>query len=56
MIKIQPKDTSFGHFIVSLIKSFVRIAAGSALIMGYIGWAGGLLIFAEALGILEEMV
>lgn len=56
MIKIQPKDTSRGHFIVSLVKSLIRIGAGSALIMGHIWWAGFLLIFAEFLGILEEIV
>lgn len=53
---IQPKDTSRGHFLVSLVKSLVRIGAGSALIMGHFAWAGGLLIFAEILGIVEELV
>lgn len=56
MINIQPRDTSRGHFIVSLLKSFVRVGAGSALIMGHVVWAGGLLIAAEVLGIVEEMV
>lgn len=55
-MNIQPKDPSKGHFLVSIIKSFVRIGAGSALIMGHIMWAGILLILAEGLGILEEMV
>jgi hypothetical protein len=44
------------HFYVSLVKSFIRIAAGSFLIMGYISWAGGLFILAELLGIVEEVV
>ena len=56
MINIQPKDTSRGHFLVSLLKSLVRIGAGSALVMGHVAWAGGLLIFAEVLGIVEELV
>jgi len=56
IMDIQPKDTSRGHFLVSLVKSLVRIGAGSALIMGHFAWAGGLLIFAEILGIVEELV
>ena len=53
---IQPKDTSKGHFYVSILKSAVRIAAGTALIMGSFVITGGLLILAELLGILEELV
>jgi len=56
MIEIQPKDTSRGHFYVSLVKSIVRIGAGGCLIVGNIFFAGFLLIFAEGLGILEELV
>ena len=56
MIEIQPKDTSRGHFLVSLIKSIVRIGAGSGLILGHVWLAGFLLIFAEILGIVEELV
>ena len=64
-MEIQPKDPSQGHFYVSLAKSFVRIAAGAALILAwyeqplqsqFIAVAGGLLIVAEGLGILEELV
>lgn len=63
-MKIQPRDTSRGHFYVSLIKSGLRILAGACIITaGYstiaAGWliAGGvLLVGAEILGILEEMV
>jgi hypothetical protein len=55
-LNIQPKDTSKGHFYVSLIKSIVRIGAGGSLITGNLFWAGFLLIFAEGLGILEELV
>lgn len=56
MIDIQPKDTSKGHFYVSLAKSAVRVLAGTALMQGYIVTAGALLIFAEVLGVVEEMV
>lgn len=56
MINIQPRDTSKGHFIVSLVKSTIRIGAGGCLIMGNLFFAGFLLIFAEILGIVEELV
>lgn len=56
MIEIQPKDTSRGHFYVSLVKSIVRIGAGTSLILGNLFFAGFLLIFAELLGIVEELV
>ena len=55
-MEIQPKDTSKGHFYVSLLKSALRIVAGIALIYGFIFEAGCFLIAAEALGILEELV
>ena len=56
IIDIQPKDTSKGHFYVSLVKSVLRITAGGALISGFIVYAGILLIVAEVLGIVEELV
>lgn len=57
MINIQPKDTSRGHFYVSLIKSATRIAAGMALIWPQsLILAGAFLIAAEILGIVEELV
>jgi len=56
MINIQPKDTSKGHFYVSIVKSVVRIAAGAALIMGSFVVTGALIILAEILGIVEELV
>lgn len=56
MIEIQPKDTSKGHFYVSIVKSAVRIAAGIALIMGAFVVTGALIILAEILGIVEELV
>lgn len=55
-MNIQPKDTSRGHFYVSLVKSCLRIIAGFALINSSFMLAGALLITAELLGILEEMV
>jgi hypothetical protein len=56
MIDIQPIDTSRGHFYVSLVKSVLRIGAGAAFILGHIDIGGFLLIIAEFLGILEELV
>lgn len=63
-LNIQPKDTSKGHFYVSLVKSVLRfIAGGSIIAAGYAipgaGWlvaGGALLIGAEVLGIVEEIV
>ncbi len=63
-MNIQPKDTSRGHFFVSLAKSCVRVAAGITLIMSplssysgeFIIATGILLIIAEALGVVEELV
>jgi hypothetical protein len=56
LLNIQPKDTSKGHFYVSILKSAVRIAAGASLIMGSLAVCGWLLILAEILGIVEEVV
>ena len=66
---INNMDPGRGHFYVSLIKSIVRIAAGVCLIMvptiwtvdgwegvNLLAWCGGLLIAAEVLGIIEEIV
>lgn len=55
-MEIQPKDTSRGHFYVSLAKSALRILAGVFLIDGNLLVAGSLLILAEGLGIIEELV
>jgi hypothetical protein len=55
-MEIQPKDTSRGHFYVSLAKSAFRIVAGSALMTGFFWHAGALLIAAEVLGVVEELV
>lgn len=55
-MEVQPKDTSKGHFYVSLVKSGFRMGAGIALIRGELITAGALLIIAECLGIVEEMV
>lgn len=56
MIDIQPKDTSKGHFYVSMVKSGFRVGAGIALVRGELITAGALLIIAELLGIVEELV
>lgn len=56
LLNIQPKDTSKGHFYVSILKSAVRIAAGVSLIYGSLVICGALLIVAEVLGIVEELV
>jgi hypothetical protein len=55
-MEVQPKDTSKGHFYVSLVKSGFRIAAGAALIIGSLVVCGALIILAEILGIVEELV
>jgi hypothetical protein len=44
------------HKYISFAKSAVRIAAGVALCYSMFWYAGGLLILAEVLGIVEEMV
>ena len=44
------------HFIFSMIKSLVRVIAGLFLMFGDIIMAGGLLIAAELIGVIEEMV
>jgi hypothetical protein len=53
---IQPKDTSRGHFYVSLIKSGTRIIAAACLAHGNLMFAGIGFILAEVLGIVEELV
>ncbi len=44
------------HFNVSLVKSMLRIAAAVALINSELIVAGSLLIAAEILGVVEEIV
>ena len=55
-MEIQPKDTSQGHFYVSMVKSGLRIIAGGNLVLGNLWWAGTFFIIAELLGIIEELV
>jgi len=55
-INVQSKDTIQAHFYVSLVKSGIRIVAGLSLMLGYIWAAGVLLIAAESLGVIEEIV
>ena len=56
MLNIQPKDPSKNHFNVSMIKSAVRIFAFLFLMTGSFIIAGALLILAEILGVIEEIV
>jgi hypothetical protein len=44
------------HKHISFAKSAVRIFAGIALCYGMLWWAGSLLIAAEMLGVIEELV
>lgn len=55
-MEIQPKDTSQGHFYVSLAKSAIRVVAGFLMIQGELAYAGFLLVCAELLGVVEELV
>jgi hypothetical protein len=58
-MRIQDKDSRKGHFRVSLVKSGVRILAGVCLCLvdnTLANTAGVLIIIAEILGIVEEMV
>ena len=55
-MSIQPRDNGKGHFYVSLCKSVIRIGAGGFIIVGSYVMAGILVILAEMLGIMEELV
>lgn len=55
-LEIQPKDTSKGHFYVSLAKSGIRIFAGGVLMAGDVWLAGLCIVLAEVLGVIEEIV
>ena len=64
-MEIQPKDPSKGHFYVSLVKSFLRIAgfitlflagADPELMTSWLKVTAVFLMLAECLGILEELV
>lgn len=53
---MQPKESkSSWHFVMSILKSCLRIGAGFSLIFNQIFISGILFIFAELLGILEEL-
>jgi len=59
--KTNPNQSNFIpdpklHLYISLIKSGLRLAAGTALIYSDLVLAGALLIAAELLGIAEELV
>lgn len=62
---IANKDPGKGHFLVSMIKSVVRMVAAGSLMMAAVDpnqlteWllmAGAGLILAEVLGVIEEIV
>ena len=55
-MEVQPKDTSKGHFYVSIVKSFIRIFAGMCIINNEFVIGGIAIIVAEILGIVEELV
>lgn len=55
-VEVQPKDPSDGHFYVSIAKSGIRMFAAFQLMKGELFIAGGLLIIAEILGVVEELV
>jgi hypothetical protein len=55
-MEIQSKDTSRGHFYVSIVKSFIRIFAGICIINNNLLIGGIAIILAEILGIIEELV
>lgn len=52
---MEPVDPSRKHFYISMVKSVIRIGAGVFLWMGILPWAAALFIFAECLGIAEEL-
>ena len=62
---VANKDPGKGHFLVSMVKSVVRMIAAGCLMMAAVNpnqlteWllmAGAGLILAEALGVIEEIV
>ena len=58
-IKMQQKESKTNwHFTISMVKSVIRIGAGITLMCAngwYFNAAGGMLVGAEILGILEEL-
>ena len=56
---MQPKDTDPSHMYISFCKSGLRVVAGIFLILSGIDvvmYGGLLLVVAELLGVLEEIV
>jgi len=53
---MQFKDPRKAHLHVSLVKSVFRVIAGAALMSSMFYLAGLMLVIAEILGILEEIV
>lgn len=44
------------HLVISVIKSILRIIAGTSLVFGSLFVCGTFIVLAELLGILEELV
>jgi hypothetical protein len=53
---MQVKDPRKAHLHISLVKSVFRVMAGGALMSQMFYLAGLMLILAEGLGVLEELV
>lgn len=56
MLKIQLNENKKNHFYASLVKSGFRIFAGANLAVGNFMIAGVLLVVAEIVGVIEEIV
>lgn len=55
MLKAKQPDPTL-HRNISFVKSLLRIAAGVALTSMSFWWAGFLLVIAEVVGVIEELV
>jgi hypothetical protein len=55
-VKVVKQPDALWHLRISLAKSLIRIVAAGALCVGELFIAGSLLILAEMLGIVEELV
>jgi hypothetical protein len=51
----QKESKTNWHFYISLVKSIIRMGAGTALVFQQFVLSGGLFILAEILGVVEEL-
>jgi hypothetical protein len=51
----QKESKTNWHFYISLVKSVIRMGAGTALVFQQFLLSGSLLIIAEILGVVEEL-